>query len=114
MAIRYHGRIRWMTFLLTDLGQSTTKPTIFNDNSGAVTISSQASLNANTKHIEIRYQYVRDMVVKGLIQVRQVGTNEMVADVLTKPMGIKKIQDVHKQLHLKNQGGVSRGKGGED
>ncbi|MBW0484379.1 hypothetical protein O181_024094 [Austropuccinia psidii MF-1] len=47
-------QIRWMTFLLTDLGQSTTKQTIFNDNSGVVTISSQASLNANTKHIEIR------------------------------------------------------------
>ncbi|MBW0507580.1 hypothetical protein O181_047295 [Austropuccinia psidii MF-1] len=107
-------QIRWMTFLLTDLGQSRTNPTIFNDNLGAVTISSQASLNANTKHIEIRYQYVRDMVVKGLIQVRQVGMDEMFADVLTKPMGIKKIQDVYKQLHLKNQGGVSRGKGDEE
>ncbi|MBW0532952.1 hypothetical protein O181_072667 [Austropuccinia psidii MF-1] len=103
-------QIRWMTFLLTDLGQATTRPTIFNDNSGAVIISSPASLNANTKHIEIRYQYIRDMVVKGLIQVRQVSTNEMLADILTKPMGIEKTQDVYRQLHLENQGGVSRGK----
>ncbi|MBW0524296.1 hypothetical protein O181_064011 [Austropuccinia psidii MF-1] len=100
-----------MTYLLTDLGQEVTKPTMCNDNSGAVTISNQASLNANTKHIEISYQYVRDMVVKKLIELRQVGTSDMIADVLTKPMGIKKIQVILKQLHLKNQGGVLGSKG---
>ncbi|MBW0540391.1 hypothetical protein O181_080106 [Austropuccinia psidii MF-1] len=101
-------QLRWMTYLLADLGQETTKPTVCNDNSGAVTISNQASLNHNTKHIEIRYQYVRDMVVKKLIKLKQVGTADMIADVLTKPMGIKKTQDVFRQLHLKNQGGVLR------
>ncbi|MBW0491892.1 hypothetical protein O181_031607 [Austropuccinia psidii MF-1] len=95
---------------MTDLGQETTKPTVCNDNSGAVTISSQASLTPNTKHIEIRYQYVRDMVVKKLINLRQVGTADMIAYFLTKPMGIKKTQDVFRQLHLKNQGGVLRSK----
>ncbi|MBW0473356.1 hypothetical protein O181_013071 [Austropuccinia psidii MF-1] len=104
-------QLRWMTYLLTDLGQEVTKPTVCNDNSGAVTISNQASLNANTKHIEIRYQYFRDMVVRKLIELRQVGTSDMIADVLTKPMGIKKMQVVFKQLHLKNQGGVLESKG---
>ncbi|MBW0473789.1 hypothetical protein O181_013504 [Austropuccinia psidii MF-1] len=92
-------------------GQEVTKPAVCNDNLGAVTISNQASLNPNTKHIEIRYQYVRDMVIKNLIELRQVGTSDMMADVLTKPMGIKKMKVVFKPLHLKNQGGVLESKG---
>ncbi|MBW0540065.1 hypothetical protein O181_079780 [Austropuccinia psidii MF-1] len=99
-------QLQWLTYLLHDLGQDIERPVICNDNSGATTISSQASLNANTKHIEIRYQYVRDVVLKKLMDVRQVGTNDMIADVLTKPMGTQKMTTVTKQLHLENQGGV--------
>ncbi|MBW0504053.1 hypothetical protein O181_043768 [Austropuccinia psidii MF-1] len=46
-------QLRWLTSLLNDFNQRVAKPIICNNNSGAVTISSQASLNANTKHIEI-------------------------------------------------------------
>ncbi|MBW0489471.1 hypothetical protein O181_029186 [Austropuccinia psidii MF-1] len=97
-------QLRWLTYLMRDLGQDIEKPVICNDNSGAVTISSQQSLNANTKNIEIQYQYVRDLVAKKLLEVRQVGTNDMLADVLTKPLGIHKLQYMLRQLHLKNKG----------
>ncbi|MBW0573521.1 hypothetical protein O181_113236, partial [Austropuccinia psidii MF-1] len=48
-------QLQWLTFVLNDLGHSPPQPVLINDNSGAVTISKQASLNANTKHIEVRY-----------------------------------------------------------
>ncbi|MBW0531393.1 hypothetical protein O181_071108 [Austropuccinia psidii MF-1] len=51
-------QLRWLTLVLNDLGHSPLQPVLINDNSGAVPISKQASLNANTKHIEVRYQYV--------------------------------------------------------
>ncbi|MBW0580911.1 hypothetical protein O181_120626 [Austropuccinia psidii MF-1] len=90
------------------LRHASLQPILFNDNSGAVTISKQALLNANTKHIEVRYQYVRDCVIKNLIKVVQVSTNDMIADVLTKPLGVVKLQEVYKQLHLEDPGGVLR------
>ena len=37
-----------------------------------------------SKHIEIRYFYIRDMVLKGDIKLQYVSTNEKVVDVLTK------------------------------
>jgi hypothetical protein len=40
----------------------------------------------NSKHIEIRYHYIHDMVQRGDINLQYVGTNEQVADVLTKPL----------------------------
>ncbi|MBW0534081.1 hypothetical protein O181_073796 [Austropuccinia psidii MF-1] len=103
-------QLRWLTFVLNDLGHYSSQPVLFNDNSGAVTISKQASLNANTKHIEVRYQYVRDCVLKNLIKVVQVSTNDMIADVLTKPLGVLKLQEAYKQLNLEDPGGVLKDK----
>jgi hypothetical protein len=38
------------------------------------------------KHIEIQYHYICDMVQKEVVKLQYVGTNEQVADVLTKPL----------------------------
>ena len=45
-----------------------------------------------SKHIEIRYFYIRDMVQKGAIKLQYVSTNEQVADVLTKPLSRVKFE----------------------
>ena len=39
-----------------------------------------------SKHIEIRYFYIRDMVQKGAIKIHYVIIDEEVVDVLTKPL----------------------------
>ena len=39
-----------------------------------------------SKHIEIRYHYIRDMVQKGAVKLQYVATDEQIADVLTKPL----------------------------
>ena len=39
-----------------------------------------------SKHIEIRYHYIHDMVQRGAIKPQYVSTDEQVADVLTKPL----------------------------
>ena len=45
-----------------------------------------------SKHIEIRYHYIWDMVQKGAVKLKYVPTAEQVADVLTKPMSHVKIE----------------------
>jgi ATP sulfurylase len=37
-----------------------------------------------SKHIKIKYQYIRDMLEKGVVKLQYVATAEQVADVLTK------------------------------
>ncbi|MBW0461124.1 hypothetical protein O181_000839 [Austropuccinia psidii MF-1] len=100
-------QLGWLAYVLTDLNVSISKPTLFNDNSGAIIISKQASLNANTKHIKVRYQYVQDCVMKKLLNVIQVGSEQMIADILTKPLGVQKVNIACNQLHLVDPGGVS-------
>ena len=39
-----------------------------------------------SKHIEIKYHYIRDMVQRGAVKLQYVATGEHIADVLTKPL----------------------------
>ena len=45
-----------------------------------------------SKHIEIRYFYIRDMVQKGAIKIQYVSTKKKVVDVLTKPLSWVKFE----------------------
>jgi hypothetical protein len=53
-----------------------------------------------SKHIEIRYHYIRDMVQRGVVQLQYVGTDEQVADVLTKPLSRVKFEYFRDKLGL--------------
>lgn len=39
-----------------------------------------------TKHVEIKYHYIRYMVLKKAIQLKYINTNEQTTDILTKPL----------------------------
>ena len=45
-----------------------------------------------SKHIEIKYQYIHNMVEKGAMKLQYIATNEQVADVLTKPLSRVKLE----------------------
>ena len=45
-----------------------------------------------SKHIEIKYHFIRDMVQKGAVNLKYVPTKEQVADVLTKPLAHVKFE----------------------
>jgi hypothetical protein len=44
------------------------------------------------KHREIWYHYIRDMVQRGVVKLQYVGTDEQVANVLTKPLSRVKFE----------------------
>ena len=39
-----------------------------------------------SKHIEIKYHYIKDMVQRGAVKLQYVATDEYIANVLTKPL----------------------------
>ena len=39
-----------------------------------------------SKHIEIKFHYIRDMVQRGLMKLQYVATEEQITNVLTKPL----------------------------
>ena len=53
-----------------------------------------------SKHIEIQYFYIRDMVQKGAIKLQYASTDEQVVDVLTKPLSRMKFKYFWDKLGL--------------
>jgi hypothetical protein len=48
--------------------------------------------HARTKHIEIKYHYVRDEIKKGKLKVCKISTHNNPADMLTKPVPVAKFE----------------------
>jgi hypothetical protein len=73
--------------LMQDLGykQATTK--IYQDNKSAIIIASKGFSNVGkVKYINNRYYFIKQFIDSGEIQVIHLPTEDMVADILTKPL----------------------------
>ena len=51
-----------------------------------------------SKHIEIKYHYIRYMMQRGVVKLQYVATNEQIADVLTKPLARVKFEYFREKL----------------
>ena len=58
----------------------------------------KCSSSLRTRHIEIRFYFVKDCMNHGEIAVSFIGTNDMVADMLTKPLQEAKFKELRAKL----------------
>jgi hypothetical protein len=83
----------WLRKLLTGLFNLEMEATvILCDSQSCIKITKNPVFHDKSKHIEIRYHYIRDMVQRGAVKLQYVGTDEQVADVLTKPLSRVKFE----------------------
>ena len=54
------------------------------DNIGAIFMSKNTSTSGCTKHVNVRYRYINEMVLDGFLKIQFVKTKENVADIFTK------------------------------
>nr|GFB61381.1 retrovirus-related Pol polyprotein from transposon TNT 1-94 [Tanacetum cinerariifolium] len=80
------AQVLWIKSQLADYDVLYDKVTIFCDNSSAISISNNPVLHSRTKHIDIRYHFIRDHILKGDIKLRFVPIDLQLADIFTKPL----------------------------
>ena len=92
----------WLRRLLTTtLRVSSNKPvTIMEDNQGAIAMSKNPIAHSRTKHIDIRYHYIREAIQEGLIKVHYCPTNKMLVDILTKPLLKGRFQELRQAMGM--------------
>jgi hypothetical protein len=79
--------VKWLHSLLNELGQPPPSSIVlWCDNIGATYLSANPIFRARTKHFEIDFHFVRDMVASKTLLVRFVSTHDQLADLLTKPL----------------------------
>ena len=79
----------WLRRLLSDLQAESplkTPMTMYADNQGAIKLAENPRFHGRTKHIEIKYHYVREALENGTIQLTYLPTAAMTADILIKPL----------------------------
>jgi hypothetical protein len=74
--------------------------TILCDNQSCIKMTENPVFHDRLKHIEICYHYIRDMVQRGALKLQYVGTDEQVADVLTKPLSHVKFEHFREELGI--------------
>jgi hypothetical protein len=61
------------------------------DNQSCIKMTENPVFHDKSKHIEIRYHFIRDMVQRRALKLQYISTDEQVADVLTKPLSRVKL-----------------------
>lgn len=79
---------------------------IYVDNKSAITLARNPVFHGRSKHIDVRYHFIRECVEKGLIVIRHVSTEQQRADVLTKPMPVVKFERMRALLGVQDLGYV--------
>nr|GEW89975.1 hypothetical protein [Tanacetum cinerariifolium] len=80
------AQVLWMRTHLTDYGLFYDKVPIYCDSKSAVAISCNPVQHTRTKHIDMRYHFIKDHVEKGMIELYFVGTEYQLADLFTKSL----------------------------
>ncbi|GKD15885.1 retrovirus-related pol polyprotein from transposon TNT 1-94 [Tanacetum coccineum] len=80
------ANILWMKSQLTDYDIIYEKVPIFCNNTSAIAISNNPVLQSRTKHIDIRYHFIRDHILKRNIELHIIPIQYQLADIFTKPL----------------------------
>ena len=60
--------------------------TLYYDSMAALAYAKVSKNHGKTKHIQIKYHFIRDLITQNEAVLKHIHTNEMVADPFTKPI----------------------------
>jgi hypothetical protein len=83
------AQLLWMRQTLRDYGYKLSKIPLLCDNESAICMVDNPVAHSRTKHIDIRYLFLRDHQQKGDIKIAYVSTHNKLADIFNKPLDEK-------------------------
>ena len=76
----------WLDRLAKELGMLANTPVLGCDSQSAIYLAKNAMFHARTKHIDVRYHFIRQVLEDGLVTLTKIKTQDNPADVLTKSL----------------------------
>ncbi|MCO5549355.1 hypothetical protein L7F22_002825 [Adiantum nelumboides] len=74
----------WLGWLVTDLGIKEETPMLHCDSQSAIQLACNPIYHSKTKHVDVKYYFIKEMVEDKQIQLVKVHTTDNHADLLTK------------------------------
>jgi hypothetical protein len=92
-------QILWMIQTLEDIKiECNQLIPIYCDNTSAINISKNPVMHAKTKHIPIKYHFLREKVSDKKVRLEYVGSKEKIADIFTKPLPKEAFEHLRKNM----------------
>ena len=71
------------------------------DNRSAIELMKNPVLHGRSKHIDVRFHFIRDCIERGELVVKYVATQDQRADILTKALGKVKFEAMKKLIRVR-------------
>ncbi|GJS20809.1 putative ribonuclease H-like domain-containing protein [Tanacetum coccineum] len=95
------AQVLWMRTQLTDYGFHFDKIPMYCDSKAAIAISCNPVQHSHTKHIDVRYHFIKEHVEKGIVELFFVGTEYQLADLFTKALSEDRFKYLVKRLGMR-------------
>jgi hypothetical protein len=94
------AQLLWMRQTLRDYGYKLSKVPLLCDNKSAIRMANNPIEHSRTKHIAIRYHFLRGHQQRGDIEIVYFSTKEQLADIFTKPLDDKTFTKLRNELNI--------------
>ncbi|GJY32620.1 retrovirus-related pol polyprotein from transposon TNT 1-94 [Tanacetum coccineum] len=101
-----YAQVIWMRTQLLDYGFWYNKIPMYFDSKSAIAISCNPVQHSRTKHINIRYHFIKEHVEKGTIELYFVGTEYQLADFFTKSLLKERFEYLVHMIDCKSVGQI--------
>jgi hypothetical protein len=90
----------WFSELMNELEFKREPITIYEDNEACINMSKNPQEFKRTRHIQVRYHFIRDHVHSGDVDIAHVRTTDQLADLFTKGMNSRRLNDLTAKLGM--------------
>nr|GEY96367.1 retrovirus-related Pol polyprotein from transposon TNT 1-94 [Tanacetum cinerariifolium] len=95
-------KILWMRSQLSDYGLALNKIPMYCDNKSAIALCCNNVQHSRSKHIDIRYHFIKEKVKNGVIDLYFINTEYQLADLFTKALGRDRIEFLTNKLGMRS------------
>lgn len=93
----------WLARVLSEIQVTAARAPILRvDNKSAIALVKNPILHGHSRHIKVKYHFVRESAEEGLINVEFIRSEDQLGDILTKPLGRTKFHDLRTRIGLIN------------
>lgn len=91
----------WLKRVLEKLGHKEKRSTMIQcDNSSTIKLSKNSVFHGRSKHIDIKFHFLRDLVKDGVVELSYCNSQEQVADIMTKPIKLDQYLKLRKMMGM--------------
>ena len=90
----------WLRIVMKGLNEEISPTVIHEDNQSAIAIAKNPQFHSRTKHVDIKYHFVRELVEDGIIRLSYCRSGNMMAHILTKGLAAPQHNELRACLNI--------------